>query len=464
MSIEQEFADQKFRIECSQIVLTKAGGTPLVVRGPGEIWQDDEGVLQYKVFADRAGYRGLQAYMSRPGVIGQIIPDEDYFVLEAQDYALPCWTEQRVLPAPRGGVFDGLAHGYLQELMHTEGNRPNSPNGFVTLRFRGKLEFPSNQGSETVFRVGGQDRHTSIAFNRAIIEDGDLRFEVFHQSEHTVVSLQLPAGQLYPATPYRIHEALQFILGQQLTLMVVEMIVGTKKVTRLTSASRGNGKMSPPLQFEQRDEGGHIWRMFTNYFRHVHSKKDPDWHPKSRHVGSATESTAASLEATVLALAVAVEGLAGDSFPSLAPVDPDLLRHLDNVQSAVQWMPLSQQNRDRISGTLNAMRKPRNSDILRAFITTNRLPKDLYAAWSRLRNASAHGGGAGGREIEEILRLRYQVLSLLYSLVFTAINYGGARTDYSLPGWPNGAWPIPQPPAAAPAAPPTATPAAPASA
>jgi hypothetical protein len=239
--------------------------------------------------------------------------------------------------------------------------------------------------------------------------------------------------------------------------MVVETSVGGQHLTRLRSPSRGHGTMTPPFQFQRLDQGGHVWRMFTNYFRHVHPNVDAGWHPISRHVGSAIESTAASLEARVLALAVAVEGLAGDCFPRLAPVSPELLIELDAVLAAVRGVALGEQTRNRINGSVNAMRARRNSDILRAFIANNRLPNDLYNSWSRLRHSSAHGGGAGGRDIETMLRLKSEVLSLLYSLVFAAINYTGPRTDYSQPGWPTLAWPIPQP-AAAPPPPPLPSP------
>ena len=91
------------------MVLTKTGGNPLAIGGPGEIWQDEDGVLQFKIFISRAACQGLQAYMARPGVIGQLIPDEDYFRLEAQEYSLPIWTAQNVLPSPRIGPAGGFA-------------------------------------------------------------------------------------------------------------------------------------------------------------------------------------------------------------------------------------------------------------------------------------------------------------------------------------------------------------------
>ena len=451
MNAKQEFADLKFKIECSQIVLTRVGGG-LVVNGPGEICQDEDGVLRYKIFTNQAAYRALQAYIGRPGVIGQLIPDEDFFTLQAQEHILPIWSSTRLLPSPRGGPIEGLAYGYINELTQTRAIPANPQADFVEVRFKGKLDFPCNQGTQTIIRVGGQDRHTSSSFNVAFAEDGNYRFETRHESNHTVVSLQLPAGELNAATASRIREALQFILGKQLAVMVIETSSGGQQITRFTSpsADRGHGEISSPLQFHLLDEGGHIWRMFCNYFRRVHADATPGWHPISNHIGRVIESSAASLDTEILALGVAVEGLVGECFPDLAPVSPEFLGELDTVQAAVQSVALTDQSRGRITGSINAMRSPRNSDVLRAFLVRNHLPNGLFESWRRLRNASAHGGGAGGRNIEIILRLRSEVLSLLYSITFAAINYAGPRTDYSLTGWPIRPWPVPQPPAAAP--------------
>lgn len=452
MSAKEDFSDQKFKIECSQMVLTNVGDNRLIVVGPGEIWQDERGVLQFKIFINQDAGQRLQAHLARPGVVGQLIPAEDYFRLEAREFSNPFWTAHNVLPSLRRGPAGGIAFGYLNELVQTKEYASKIEFAFVALRFRGKLAFPCNQGTETVIRVGGQNRHTSSALNAAFIDDGEYKFKVLHEREHTVVSLQLPAGQLTAATPFRIHEALQFVLGEQLALMVIETSFGGQHVTRLRSPSRGHGNMMPPLQFQRLEQDGHVWRMFTNYFRHVHLDADAVWHPISRHVGSAIESTAGSLEVTVLALVVAVEGLAGDCFPGLAPVRSELMGELDSVLAAMEQLDLVEQTRNRINGSINAMRAPRSSDVLRAFIANHDLPDGLFNSWKKLRNASAHGEGAGGRDIETILRLKSEVISLLYSLVLAAINYTGPRTDYSQAGWPTQIWPIPKPAADQPAA------------
>jgi hypothetical protein len=284
----------------------------------------------------------------------------------------------------------------------------------------------------------------SSTLNVAFIEDGDYHFEIAHEDEHTVISLQLPSELSSSSTPSRIHEALQFVLARQLAIMVVETSSGNQRNIRLNSASdRGRGQLPPPLLFHQLDQGGFVWQLFTRYFHHVHAGNQSGWHPVSRYIGSAIESSAASIDAAVLALAVAVEGLIGESFPNLVPPNPDFLNELTSALAALQNVELNDSTRNRINGSLNAMRRPRNSDLLRAFIAAQNLPAGLYDSWSRLRNAAAHGGGTAGREIVETLELRDEVLFLFYSIVFAAINYSGRRTDYSVTGCPTATWPIP---------------------
>jgi hypothetical protein len=462
MKSAEEFADQKFKIECARMRLTKAGSPPIQVQGPGEIWQDEEGQLNYKIFIDEAANQTLHADWSRPRTVGQVIPEEDFFVLEVQEHSLPVWTSQRVIPNLRGGIVDGIAYGKLHDLVHTDdlsslGGTQQSE--YVNLLIRSKLEFPVNRVTDTVTRIAGQERRKSSRVDVAYVEDQQFNFEFLHEGEHTVVSLELPIGQLTPSTPSRIQEALQFFLGRQVAVMVVETYSAGQQVTRLTSPSRGHGKMPPPVRFRRFAEDDNIWQIFTKYFRHIYRNTDRGWHPISRHIASALESTAASLSTHILALSVAVEGLAGECFSDLAPVSPAFLAELDVVEAALGGVTLTESSRNRIVGTISSMRSARNSDVLRAFITNNGLNPGLFESWRRLRNASTHGDGIGERDIETILRMKYEVLSLLYSLVLSAINYTGPRTDYSVQGWPAQQWPIPRPQAALPPPPPGGQPA-----
>ena len=462
MSASTLFADLQFRVECHQIVLTQAGGNAIQIHGPGEIWQDERGILNFKIFTDGIGYHQSRVHLQQPRTAGQLLADEDFFDLEAQEHGLPVWNARRVFPSTRGGIQQGLIHGQIHELRKTTAlPHITATVDQVTVIFKGKLDFPCNQGTETVTRIGGREIQSTSALNVAFADDGPLHFEIRHDGNHTAVSATLPLGSLTDATPSRIQEALQFVSGKQLLLMAVETWGGGNEVVRLVSpwASRGDGRMQPPLQFQRFDSGGHFWRMFCDYFRHVHADSSAVWHPISTHLGRALEATAASLDTELLALGVAVEGLAGACFLDLAPVSPEFLGELDLLQAAVQGLTLTEQSRRRIEGTIRAMRRARNSDALRAFLVTNQLPLSLYESWSSVRNASAHGGGIQDRELERLVRLRDEVLSVLYSLTLGAINYTGPRTDYSQTGWPTANWPLVAPTPAAESPPQTTTPA-----
>ncbi|HEY2801849.1 MAG TPA: hypothetical protein VGI85_14760 [Chthoniobacterales bacterium] len=437
---QEDFAEGRFKIECGQLVLTSFD-KDLAIKGPGEIWQDEEGVLQYKIFADETALWALYKHTTKLKTPGQILPEEHYFSLEAQEFSGEIWTTDHVLPGHRGGASGGLALGHLYDLKQKRACPNNDNSAVVMCRFPGKLDFPRNKMTETVTTVGGQKRHSSHSLNAAFIDEGDHKFQILQEKEHTSVSLQLPLAQLDAATPSRITETLQFVLGQQLPLMVVETIAADQDETILVSRSRGEGELLPPLNLK-RGERTDVWRMFMNYFCYVQPNPTLGWHPISRHVASVIESTAASLETQILALSVAVEGLAAESFADLASVSPDFIKDLDRIEAEIDNMKLSDENGGRIRGSIRAMRRPRNSDIIRTFIEKHNLPIGLFDSWNRLRQAAAHGAGGGGRDFEAILKLKGEVLSLFYSLVFATIGYSGPRSDYGLPGWPIRAWPV----------------------
>lgn len=440
MDAAKKFSNGEFRIECGQMVLYSQGNPP-IANGPGEIWQDEEGRLQYKISVNQAAYLAILAFINKPRGIGQIIPPEDYLTLEAQSHALPIWVSPSVFPGLSGGIFaGGLAGGSLPELIYTTDIAAGEETCAITVRLKGTWDFPCNLVTETVFRVGGQDRASTQALNGASFEVEGFKFELLQDDKHTIFSLVLPAHEMTPYLPMRMVEALQFVLGRELSMMATEIVSAGKHFTRLISPYQGKGKIYPPLQFQKTDEGGNIWRMFCNYFMHIRAHPEPRWHPISRNIGGFIESSSSSISAQALALGVAIEGLAGDCFQELAPANPQLLEDIKAAEKALNDLKLA--SNPRILGSLNAMKKARNSDIVREFVAHKNLDKGLFEAWRKLRNSSTHGD-ADAHEIAELLKLQSEALTLLHSMVFEAIGYTGPRTDYSLPNWPKVPWPIP---------------------
>lgn len=80
-----EFADIKFKRDCTNIILTEHGdGIPLIFQGPGEIWQDDSGQLQFKCFA-MDGFKEFQNHQIKrinSSEVGQLVPTDDFFLYQ----------------------------------------------------------------------------------------------------------------------------------------------------------------------------------------------------------------------------------------------------------------------------------------------------------------------------------------------------------------------------------------------
>lgn len=443
MSDAEDFADGKFRIECQYIILTLAGSS---ARGPGEIWQDTDGHLQFKMHPDQAGFLVVSDFLNKPGIERRPLGREDFFNLEACTLYGETWRADWVSPGTRGGSNVGVAYGAIRELTHKD-TLPCIPDrDCVQSRIKGKIEFPFNERTRTEVYVGDDHHLSSHTMNAATTEDGNRVFKIRHHNGHTSMSVTAPSGELNAMSAMRLHEAMQFVLAQQLIIMTVETVTGNQETTVLKSPDKGAGAMMPPLLFHPTPGEPNVWRMFTAYFQYVYAWQEPGRHPISRHIGSVIEAGSASLGTGILALTVAVEGLVDVCFKGQVAIAENFLKDLDTAQTALSGADLNETTLKRLVGALDSMRRPRNTDTLRAFIEKYGLPMPFFESWNKLRNDAAHGRGTGEREVRDTIRLRNDVWTLLYSLVLAAIGYTGPRTDYSMSGYPTTQWP-PVPPA-----------------
>lgn len=113
MNDRRTLANLRFKLECGEITLTNDGETSLVIKGPGQLWQELDGQVSFKIFTNSKGYRDLLSHYRQPGVTGELVSDAAYFSLEAREFDGPSWHAPRVLPNVRGGFSEGLAWGKL---------------------------------------------------------------------------------------------------------------------------------------------------------------------------------------------------------------------------------------------------------------------------------------------------------------------------------------------------------------
>jgi hypothetical protein len=433
-----DFADGKFRIECHDMLLTRAGGPPLEVRGSGEIWQDEKARLQFKIFADSAAFNACRGHIYHLREPGRLIPDSDYFNLEAEELSGGIWRAERIFPSTRGGGMNGVVHGDVPQLQKTTTIPGFSRTGeTIKVRFRGKIQFPCNNGTETVTHVGGAQVRSTSSLDAGIIEDGPARFVTRIESDHTSVDVRFSEAGLHEKTAYRIHESLQFVLGKELTIMAVETKRGIEETIQLVSPW--------PLQYNHSNADA-VWVMFRDYFRYVHADSSHTWHPISDHIGRVIESGATSLDTEILALGVGTEGLAGQCFLHLVPIHADFLTDLLKIENSLADLEVDEGSRGRVAGAIGAMRSPRNSDAIYAFVEQHHLPCVLFTSWKKIRNNSAHGNTIPGTQLSKLMQRRSYVYCLLYSMALSAIGYHGPHTRYDIFRWPAQDWPPPGPP------------------
>jgi hypothetical protein len=143
MSEEESFANFEFKVDCPNIILTRRGNSPLAITGPGELWQDKNGQLQFKLFALENNCWRLMKLLDSPHQLGKLIPDDDFFHLQAITNSEKSWWATRILPSFSGGRKHGIIHGALREI-ESNPSLPFSAKDGISFSLKGLVDFPCN--------------------------------------------------------------------------------------------------------------------------------------------------------------------------------------------------------------------------------------------------------------------------------------------------------------------------------
>jgi hypothetical protein len=452
MTSAKDFANLKFHLECAQVSLQRLQGYRLSVCGPGEIWQDEQGVLSFKLFISESFSR-FQHTCYQEAKIGTLRKREDYFVLSASDCGGEGWYSPQVWPSlwQELGRDAGLVKGSFGQLLRTT-SYPRISTYWVEMRFRGNLNYPPTVNHVRTETLGDKQisLHSLDSAARVVGEGYVMTF--FHQESHTVVQYE---GTKTPpqALALRIQEALQFCLAS-LVECVAESTVSAgieSEEIKLTSSRLPGGFVNgqhPPLRFQGHGDSKDFWSMFSRYFDYVSTSGCEGWHPISIRTREIIASRGVSLPSETLALAVGVEGVAKESKERLNTLlanghcfvqNQDDEKHA-KLEEAIQIIQaesrIDSHTKDRILKAARSWLGQAPMDLVVLFIDAQRLPSDLFKSWKTLRHRGAHGSGTSNLSTEDSIKLRYEVLCLFNCLVLAIIGYEGVFTDYSQPGWP----------------------------
>ena len=434
-----------FDLPCRDILLARKGSRPLAMHGPGQIRQEASGQLVAVLRAERGYIIPILNELTHPVAAGQLMAEEDYFQMTAEDAGGNMLHGR----ATRVDYVGDLAGGGeirapLLILESVEARPGLGAAEFARALLHGNLLFPKVSRTEVETRRDGRPPSWRSSWDHATFRAGEEEFSLFEGAGHTVFECSLTPGGLAAFRHVRMTEALQFALGQVVWPFAWETQRDGKRTTRIRSpdlkASIGNGV--PPLLFGADPANREPYRIAEAYYLATVSRTQEEWHPLSGPVYQVIDASTASIDLRALAYAVAVESAVGLCFEGLDQPAAGFLAEVDLVLAALPKLELQESTRARLAGALQAMKHPRNTDRLKSFIAAQNLDPGLYATWSKMRNAVAHGL-ENSAEMDVQWAALNKVLYLFHSLVLTYIGYSGRRTDYSTVGLPEAPWPVP---------------------
>lgn len=182
----QALRDRNFVLDCDEITLTQLlSEKPRVLRGPGRFYQDSDGALQFLVYA-----RDVPSPQFRHLPIGEIVPADEYFRLEATDLRGRHWSAERVDPKEdySAPLRLSVARGKVASLHGSEAHEPRTQRRYAA---RGvifaELKFPSNQPSVTE-RRRGRWQSTASAWDVAEFPVDEVSIHIHHDASEFVAS------------------------------------------------------------------------------------------------------------------------------------------------------------------------------------------------------------------------------------------------------------------------------------
>jgi hypothetical protein len=435
---------KQWRVECPHVQLTSRGkGRRRTYSGPGYLQVTSKGQLAFHFYSRRRVEAGPPVWHDLPA--GAVIPDEALFDLLAVDQGGRRWRSERLLPpsvdlAPSGTVVvDGtlneiVCRATLPKYLKVVGHR-------VGLLAFQELELPWNAGTATRSTTAkGRKRSRTFRKNAWAFACNGLDILVTQHEHHVSLDAHSRSKRLKSRVELRLQEALEFVVGETVDFRVIT-VRRARTVETTIRIQRATARWDPPLAQQwltvpgtNRITSKHHRRLFAQFLRHglaVPSRS----HAISGQLAAVREASGGRyLDAYALTLSVVVEALLFSEFSTLrvsVPKEVVLGRLLDWVRA---WSG-DDRLKARVIGAISQIRQIRAGDLLRALVRRRVLEKAQADAWVSLRNVSTHAYQLTTKP-EELRTLVPEVQNLFYRLIFEAIRYRGAYTDYASPGWP----------------------------
>ncbi len=435
-------------IDCVEIRLTQNGSeTPRVYSSLGYIQVSPEHGVEARlvyprdpsdVYDPMAAFRRINDFTS-----GVMLPDSNYYRLEARDVAGNVWTCPAV-DLRREERPDAVILTLSCDRIRTE-EASTVARPYAYLVFLDALDFPTNMVRTTTVERGGtlQSRDISRQDSQGVVAS----FQVSYDERKSVPGEKYseffawaPEGITAPPLfQDRMLEAIRFCTATMATPVMSETVADKVKVIELAkSRALNNGLVHPPLSASEHGIDGDFYKLFESYFNYACANADgKDFAPLSSKLGGLFTLKGVWLDTIVLLLGVAVEGvLSEDVFKTIGQPKKGLLEDIKKLIDTVKQAPVEQSLVTRVVNAVGNMKTNSAADKLHALIEVGALEEEDRKAWKRLRNASAHGTFEVDPEgMQRLFDDVFRLTTIIYKLVFLRIGYCGKYSNRAARGW-----------------------------
>jgi hypothetical protein len=420
MSILEDSVRRQLRVECSEIGLTKRGTVPLAFKGPGIIWIDKDGQINFEFSLTQEENRTYDLAVARQAYQAFDEPKEDdYFNLTALCGSGEVF--QGALLYPDWADKPNVAKGKLTQLQSTQQLSGHAQSRARMLLAK-KINFPQIQGPD-----GSLSSKDYCRFDF----ENDEKIELFNKDTYAEIVCSVRPDGIAQSRYWRMIEAIEFAFGQSIYPSAIEVQEGSSSTIALNSAIAGlenEGTLAPPIHLRGRVHHFPVTELIRRFYNYVlpYTKEFPPLIVQG--LWGMRQAADAQPDVKGLVFAAAAETLIRACFPNIRPINSDFRQKVRALQRQIEDnTELDSDLRTRASGALNGLLSSPNSERIREFlrwhVRDRQLQDALFDDWKELRDGSAHGGKIRSEADYVTLRRIKSTQDLCYAIVLSRICY-----------------------------------------
>jgi len=405
---------------------------PIIYTGPGTIYQDEQGILQLKLYSKLNDMYKELSYQLKNDTPGKIIARDDKFTLKATDMFGNEWAADNIWIFDSKSYFteDLVIKSKLDEIKNIKSNeiQVNFKKNSLFIVVPGQYEIPCNEKED--LPNGGR------RLNRAVFSANKIDFEFRKLDNCLIINANSKTEKLSKDTYIKLIEALSIITGCKIRPIVIKNIQKDKVVLKIKSVdnSFANKKLLPPFKHFAPTDFESFICFLEKYLVNIKSPFSDlfgFWHKINR-------AWQASIENSSLSIGVAIEGTLKSYFNEIGLADEEILKQAKEAKQLIKNSGLGEKIKNRLFGSIGLLKNASPKGALNQMVQEKWLNKAMVSEWEELRNKSVHPDKTNQGKIvfQKYINQINTCLALFYRLVFIIIKYEGSYIDYSEKGWP----------------------------